>query len=187
MSCILRVPYKNRAFKFLMYLVRFRVTDVGEASEPEGCSSRSLRCSVTRAIIEHFVICPFFICKEVKLLDVKDHPDRSGGKVVYQSVIGQLKHIHERSSTMKKSSIYPDRSQELLALFEQAGNNSKLMCVPIDYAKKDHLVMFCNGNGEVLRKPFSVKNSRDGVKYLLDHVRRSCRHRHIQPEHVFFG
>ena len=88
---------------------------------------------------------------------------------------------------MKKSSIYPDRSQELLALFEQAGNNSKLMCVPIDYAKKDHLVMFCNGNGEVLRKPFSVKNSNDGLKYLLDQVNRSCRHRHIKPGHVFFG
>jgi len=88
---------------------------------------------------------------------------------------------------MKKPSIYPDRSQELLALFEQAGNHSKLMCVPIDYAKEDHLVMFCNGNGEVLRKPFSVKNSKDGVKYLLDQVSRSCRHRHIQPEYVFFG
>jgi transposase len=88
---------------------------------------------------------------------------------------------------MKRQSIYPDRSQELLALFEGAGNQSKLMCVPIDYAKKDHLVMFCNGNGEVLRKPFSVNNSADGVKYLLGQVTRSCRHRHIQPEHVFFG
>jgi transposase len=88
---------------------------------------------------------------------------------------------------MKKSSIYPDRSQELLAIFEQAGNNSKVMCVPIDYAKKDHLVMFCNGNGELLRKPFSVKNSADGIKYLIEQVERSCRHRHIRPEHVFFG
>lgn len=88
---------------------------------------------------------------------------------------------------MKNSSIYPNRSQELLALFEKAGNPSKLMCVPIDYAKKDHLVMFCNGNGEVLRKPFSVKNSVDGVKYLLGQVNRSCRHRHIHSGHVFFG
>jgi hypothetical protein len=46
---------------------------------------------------------------------------------------------------MKKPSIYPDRSQELLALFEQAGNNKKIMCVAIDYAKRDHFVMFCNG------------------------------------------
>jgi transposase len=88
---------------------------------------------------------------------------------------------------MKKKNIYPNRSQELLALFEQAGSHSKLMCVPIDYAKEDHLVMFCNGNGEVLRKPFSVKNSSGGVKYLINQVNRSCRHRHIDPEHVFFG
>ncbi len=88
---------------------------------------------------------------------------------------------------MKKSSIYPNRSQELATLFEKASNPSKLMCVPIDYAKKDHLVMFCNGNGEVLRKPFSVKNSVDGVKYLLGQVNRSCRHRHIQSDLVFFG
>ena len=88
---------------------------------------------------------------------------------------------------MKKTNIYSDRSQELLALFEQAGNQSKVMCVPIDYAKKDHLVMFCNGNGQVLRKPFAVNNSADGVKYLLDQIYRACRHRHIQSEHVFFG
>ena len=88
---------------------------------------------------------------------------------------------------MKKSSIYPNRSQELLSLFEKVGNLSKLMCVPIDYAKKDHLVMFCDGHGEVLRKPFSVNNSVDGVKYLLNQVNRSCRHRHIPSGHVFFG
>ena len=36
-------------------LVRFRGTDVGEASEPEGCSSRSLPNDVTRALIEYFL------------------------------------------------------------------------------------------------------------------------------------
>jgi hypothetical protein len=42
------------------------------------------------------------------------------------------------------------------------------MCVPMDYAKKDHLVMFCNGHGDILRKLFSVKNSPEGVEYLVD-------------------
>ena len=60
---------------------------------------------------------------------------------------------------MKKRNIYQNQSQELLSLFEQAANNAKVMCVPIDYAKKDHVVMFCNGYGDILRKPFSVKNS----------------------------
>ena len=107
--------------------------------------------------------------------------------VSYQSANTQLRNIYERSFTMKTSSIYPDRSQELLALFEQAANDSKVMCVPIDYAKKDHLVMFCDGSGQVLRKPFMVKNNPDSVRYLIDQVNRSCRHRHIQPQHVFFG
>jgi len=35
-------------------LVRFRETDVGEVSEPEGRSSRNLPDSVTLAVIEHF-------------------------------------------------------------------------------------------------------------------------------------
>ena len=68
---------------------------------------------------------------------------------------------------MKKKSIYTNQSQELLTMFEEAGNGSKIMCVPIDYAKKDHVVMFCNGYGDILRKPFSVKNSPEGFKYPL--------------------
>ena len=88
---------------------------------------------------------------------------------------------------MKKRTIYSNQSQELLRLFEEAGNNSKIMCVPIDYAKKDHVVMFCNGYGDVLRKPFSIKNSPEGVNYLTKQVTRSCRHRGINPKHVFFG
>jgi len=88
---------------------------------------------------------------------------------------------------MKKRNIYQNRSQELLSLFEQAGNSSKVMCIPIDFAKKDHMVMFCNGYGDILRKPFSVKNSQTGVAYLTDQVMRFCRHRRIKKEHVFFG
>jgi hypothetical protein len=46
---------------------------------------------------------------------------------------------------MKKKNIFQNRSQQLLRLFEKAGNRLKMMRVPIDYAKKDHVVMFCNG------------------------------------------
>lgn len=88
---------------------------------------------------------------------------------------------------MKKRSIYQNQSQELLHLFEEAGNSAKVMCVPIDYAKRDHVVMFCNGYGDIVRKPFSVKNSPEGVKYLTDQVARSCRHRRINQKNVFFG
>ena len=88
---------------------------------------------------------------------------------------------------MKKKNIYENQSQELLSLFEEAGNNGKVMCVPIDYAKKDHTVMFCNGHGNIFRKPFFIKNSPEGLDYLLEQVNRSCVHRSINPKHVFFG
>ena len=88
---------------------------------------------------------------------------------------------------MKKRNIYLSRSQELLGVFEQAPSGAKVMCVPMDYAKKDHIVMFCNGYGDILRKPFSVKNSPEGVKYLTEQIRRSCRHRGINSKHVFLG
>jgi hypothetical protein len=83
---------------------------------------------------------------------------------------------------MKKRTLYANQSQELLSLFEEAGSGAKVMCVP-----KDHVVMFCNGYGDIVRKPFSVKNSPEGVEYLIEQVTGSCRHRRINPRHVFFG
>ncbi len=88
---------------------------------------------------------------------------------------------------MKKRNIYQKQSQELLYLFEEAGSYDKVMCVPMDYAKNDHLVMFCNGHGDILRKPFSVKNTPEGIAYIDDQVMRSCKRRGIKKEHVFFG
>ena len=88
---------------------------------------------------------------------------------------------------MKKRNIYQNQSQEIVHLFEDAGSNDKVMCVPMDYAKNDHLVMFCNGQGDILRKPFSVKNTPEGIAYIDDQVMRSCRRRGIKKKHVFFG
>ncbi|NDY74401.1 hypothetical protein DO021_09225 [Desulfobacter hydrogenophilus] len=51
---------------------------------------------------------------------------------------------------MKKRNIFQNQSQEILTLFEMAKDRSKVMCIPMDYAKKDHMVMFCNGNGKIL-------------------------------------
>jgi len=88
---------------------------------------------------------------------------------------------------MKKKTIFPHQSQELNNMFEEAGSNSKVMCIPIDYAKKEHVVMFCNGHGNILRKPFPVKNSPAGLEYLTQQVLKSCQHRGIDPKYAFFG
>ncbi len=88
---------------------------------------------------------------------------------------------------MKKRNVFQNQSQEILSLFEMAEDRTKVMCVPIDYAKKNHMAMFCNGNGRIIRKPFSVKNTQKGKNYLLDQVTKSCRHHGIKLKHVFFG
>ena len=66
-------------------------------------------------------------------------------------------------------------------------DRSKVMCIPIDYSKKDHVVMFCDGNGKIIRKPFSVKNSMEGKDYLVDQVTKSCHHHGIQSQYIFYG
>jgi len=88
---------------------------------------------------------------------------------------------------MKKRNVFQNQSQEILSLFEMAKDRSKVMCIPIDYAKKDHVVMFCNGNGRIIRKPFSINNSKEGKDYLLDQVKKSCRHHGISLQHIVFG
>lgn len=88
---------------------------------------------------------------------------------------------------MKKRSIYQQQSQELLRIYEEAGTSKKVLVGVIDFAKQDHLVMLCNGNGDVLRKPFTVKNTPEGIDYLITQVNRTCRYHKINPKHVFFG
>lgn len=88
---------------------------------------------------------------------------------------------------MKKKSIYQQQSQELMRIFEEAGSSKKVLVVAMDYAKKEHFVMFCNGNGDIFRKPFSVKNTPEGVDYLVEQVRKTCAYHKIKKQHLFFG
>jgi transposase len=88
---------------------------------------------------------------------------------------------------MKKRSIYGQQSQELLRIYEEAGTSKKVLVGAIDYAKRDHVVMLCNGNGDILRKPFPVKNTPEGVEFLLTQVGGTCRYHKINPKHAFFG
>lgn len=88
---------------------------------------------------------------------------------------------------MKKRSIYGQQSQELLRIYEEAGTSKKVLVGAIDYAKQDHVVMLCNGNGDILRKPFPVKNTPEGVDFLLAQMESTCRYHKINPQHAFFG
>lgn len=47
------------------------------------------------------------------------------------------------SLTTKKENIYVNQSQELLRLIEEAEKGLKVLCVSVDYAKRDHVTTFC--------------------------------------------
>jgi transposase len=85
------------------------------------------------------------------------------------------------------NSIYGKQNPKLRLLLEQAANPRKVLCVALDYAKTKHVVLFCNCFGDILRKPFPLENSLQGVAQLLDEIQKTCHHRGIDPKHVFFG
>ena len=43
---------------------------------------------------------------------------------------------------MNNRSIFQQQSQELMKIYEQAAHSKKVMVVAIDYAKKEHTIMF---------------------------------------------
>lgn len=86
-----------------------------------------------------------------------------------------------------KPSIYSRRNSQLLKLFETAGHPAKVMCVAMDYAKAQHVILICNGLGDRLRSVFAVDNTAAGATKLLNEVRACAKQRKIQAQHVFFG
>jgi len=85
------------------------------------------------------------------------------------------------------SSIFRKRNPDVESLFKSAGRPEKVMCIPLDYAKRTHTAMVCNGRGDQLRAVFNVENNRKGIDYLLSIVAGLCRKHRISPQHVFFG
>ncbi len=88
---------------------------------------------------------------------------------------------------MSKRSIFTRQNQTLIDLFKDAGHPDKVLCIPIDYAKQTHMALCCNGSGKVLKKAVPVKNSSEGIKFLLELVDKICRKHHIDKQHAFFG
>jgi transposase len=85
------------------------------------------------------------------------------------------------------TSIYSKQNPKIHAILDQAGNSRKVLAVALDYAKSKHMALFCNGLGDVLKKPFAVENSRHGLEGLLEEVQSTCTHRAIDRQHVVFG
>lgn len=88
---------------------------------------------------------------------------------------------------MSKKSIFPQQNQTLIDLFNNAEHPDKILCIPIDYAKQTHVALCCNGSGKVLKKAFTIKNTPDGVDFIIEVIEKICRKYHINPKHVFLG
>jgi len=85
------------------------------------------------------------------------------------------------------SNIFLNANPAIEKLFANAGSPKKVMCIPIDYAKKQHTALVCNGEGMQLRGPFNVHNTPEGVVFLEGIIKGLRKKHSIHKEHVFFG
>ena len=85
------------------------------------------------------------------------------------------------------NSIFQRKNPAIEKLFVEAGSPKKVMCIPIDYAKKQHTALVCNGEGLQLRGVFNIHNTTEGVDFLEDIIKGLCKKHSIRKTHVFFG
>jgi len=85
------------------------------------------------------------------------------------------------------TSIFQRSNPAIQELFKKAGAPRKVLCIPIDYAKREHTALVCNGEGLQLRGPFHVHNNPAGVEFLEEVIRGLCRKHSIRKAHVLFG
>lgn len=84
-----------------------------------------------------------------------------------------------------KKTIYPQRSQVVSEIFSREIRPDKILIVPIDHAKENHVVQFCFGTGEhILNKAFTVFNDSRGVNFLTDRIVSTCMKYHVKKENV---
>jgi len=85
------------------------------------------------------------------------------------------------------NSIFQRSNPAIEKVFQNAGSPRKVMCVPIDYAKRQHTALVCNGKGEQLRSVFNIHNTPDGIEFVDGIIGGLCKKHSISREHVFFG
>ena len=85
------------------------------------------------------------------------------------------------------SSIFQRANPAIEKTFAAAGSPRKVMCIPIDYAKRQHTALVCNGEGRPLRGAFNVHNNPAGVEFLEEVIGGLCRKHSIRKAQVFFG
>jgi orotidine-5'-phosphate decarboxylase len=73
------------------------------------------------------------------------------------------------------------------AVFQRAGDTRKVLCVALDYAKRKHVALICDGNGDILKSAFPVENNPAGIDFLIKEISATARRRKIPKNQIFFG
>lgn len=86
-----------------------------------------------------------------------------------------------------KTNIFPQRNQVVSEILLRNDRRCVLI-VPIDFAKKSHVVQLCRGTGEyLLRQPLTVHNDSRGVDFLLEKVRKCQAKYRIPTQNIILG
>ncbi len=56
-----------------------------------------------------------------------------------------------KKSSHKIQSVYRNQNALIRAVFERVGDTRKVLCVALDYAKRKHVALICDGNGDILK------------------------------------
>ena len=92
-----------------------------------------------------------------------------------------------KTSSRKTRSVYRNQNALVRAVFERAGDTRKVLCVALDYAKRKHVALICDGQGDVLKAAFPVENSAAGIAHLIKEVSATARRRKIPKDQIFLG
>lgn len=88
---------------------------------------------------------------------------------------------------MNSKHVFKHLNQDICEIFERAGHPDRVACVILDYAKRSHKALICDGTGRSLKEPFDVENTSDGVEFLVAQIGRSCKRFGIRLDHVVVG
>jgi transposase len=87
----------------------------------------------------------------------------------------------------KIQSVYRNQNALVRAVFERAGDARKVLCIALDYAKRKHVALICDGHGDVLKSSFPVENNAAGIDHLIKEVTATARRRKIPKDQIFLG
>jgi len=88
---------------------------------------------------------------------------------------------------MGNINIQKHENQTIRKIFDDAGELKKVLIVGLDYAEEAHQVVICNGLGDYRCNPFTVKNNKEGLAFLVSRISNLCSKYTLKKSHVVTG